>query len=53
MDLTAEGAAVDILELLAPTDAIVVIHAVTVTQKTEAGDALDLHATVIFEEIGG
>ena len=39
MDLTAEAAAVDILELLAPTDAIVVIHAITVTQKTEAGDA--------------
>ena len=53
MDLTAEAAAVDILELLAPADSVVVIHSVTVTQKTEAGDAEAEMLELVYKRITG
>jgi hypothetical protein len=53
MDLTAEAAAVDILELLSPSDAIVLLHSLTITQKTEAGDAEAEMLEILYKRVTG
>lgn len=49
----AKTAAGDMIELIAPSDAVLVIHEVKVTQSTEAGDAQSEQLDVVFKRASG
>lgn len=49
----SETAAGDMLEALAPADAVLVIHELTITQSTEAGDAESEQLTVTLSRVTG
>lgn len=49
----SETAAGDMLEMLAPADAVLVLHSLSISQSTEAGDAASEQVTVSLKRVTG